>query len=180
MDVRRVVTGHDADGNAVFVGDDPVAPVTLALLPGSEFHLMWGADSTLNFPDDGSRPDAPRYFPPVGGFRFGFFTIPPDGGVGAPPGLDINAALAEFEQKLPGMAEHLEPAEPGMHTTATIDYGIVLSGQATLELDNGAKLALNPGDTYIQNGTRHRWSNTGNEPAVLAVVLIGANHHNVS
>ena len=89
------------------------------------------------------------------------------------------AALAEFEEKLPGLAEHLEPAEPGMHTTATVDYGIVLSGHATLELDDGVKVTLNPGDTYIQNGTRHRWSNSGAEPAVLAVALVGANHHKV-
>ena len=180
MDVRRVVTGHNAEGKAVFVADDKVAPVTLSLLPGSEFHRLWGADTTVTFPDDGSRPDGPRYFPPVGGFRFGFFTIPPDGGAGAPPDLDIAAALAEFEQKLPGMGEYVELAEPGMHTTATVDYGVVLSGQATLELDDGAKVLLNQGDTYIQNGTRHRWSNAGDVPAVLAVALVGANHHNVS
>jgi mannose-6-phosphate isomerase-like protein (cupin superfamily) len=179
VDVRRVVTGHDADGRAVFVDDSSVAPVTLALLPGSEFHQMWGADSTVSFPSDGSRPDAPRYFPPVGGFRFGFFTIPPDGGAGAPADLDFDAAIAEFEQKLPGMAEHLEPEAPGMHTTASVDYGVVISGQAILELDDGVKVALNPGDTYVQNGTRHRWSNTGDVPAVLAVTLVGAHHAQV-
>jgi mannose-6-phosphate isomerase-like protein (cupin superfamily) len=174
-----VATGHDAQGKAVFVGDEYVAPVTLALLPGSEFHRLWGADTAMTFPDDGSKPEALRYFPPVGGFRFGFFTIPPDEGAGAPPDLDMSAALAEFEQKLPGMAEHLELTEPGMHTTATIDFGIVLSGHATLELDDGAKVVLHPGDTYIQNGTRHRWSNTGAEPAVVAVALVGAHHHKV-
>jgi hypothetical protein len=57
---------------------------------------------------------------------------------------DIEAALAEFEEKLPGLAEHLEPAEPGMHTTATVDFGVVLSGQATLELDDGATVVLTP------------------------------------
>jgi mannose-6-phosphate isomerase-like protein (cupin superfamily) len=179
MDARRVVTGHDAAGKAVFVSDELVAPVTLALLPGSEFHRLWGSDSTVTFPDDGSRPSAERYFPPVGGSRFGFFTIPPDGGVGAPADLDFEAALAEFEQKLPGMAEHLEADNPGMHTTATVDYGVVLSGEVVLELDDGAKVTLRPGDTYVQNGTRHRWSNTGTVPAVLAVVLVGANHGNV-
>jgi mannose-6-phosphate isomerase-like protein (cupin superfamily) len=179
MDARRVVTGHDADGKAVFVSDELVAPVTLALLPGSEFHQLWGSDSTVSFPDDGSRPSAERYFPPVGGFRCGFFTIPPDGGAGAPADLDIAAAFAEFDEKLPGMAEHLEMDNPGMHTTASVDFGIVLSGQAVLELDDGAKVALDVGDTYVQNGTRHRWSNTGNVPAVLAVVLIGAEHRNV-
>jgi hypothetical protein len=33
MDARGVVTGHDAAGKAVFVSDESVAPVTLALLP---------------------------------------------------------------------------------------------------------------------------------------------------
>lgn len=180
MDARRVVTGHDAAGKAVFVSDELVTPVTLALLPGTEFHLLWGADSTASFPDDGSMPTTRRYFPPLGGFRFGFFTIPPDGGAGAPPDLDLGAAIAEFDEKLPGMVEYLELDDPGMHTTATLDSGVVLSGQATLELDDGAKVVLNVGDTYIQNGTRHRWSNTGDVPAVLAVALVGANHHNVS
>jgi mannose-6-phosphate isomerase-like protein (cupin superfamily) len=179
MDVRRVVTGHDSAGNAVFVSDERVAPVRLALLPGSEFHQLWGSDATCRFPDDGARPEARRYFPPVGGFRVGFFTIPPDGGAGTPADLDIEAALAEFEEKLPGMAEHLEQAEPGMHTTATVDFGVVLSGHATLELDDGEKIELNPGDTYIQNGTRHRWSNRREMPAVLAVALIGAEHAKV-
>ena len=62
---------------------------------------------------------------------------------------------------------------------ATIDYGVVLSGEAVLELDDGAKLTLRPGDTYIQNGTRHRWSNTGDVPAVIAIALIGARHAKV-
>ena len=75
------------------------------------------------------------------------------------------------------MAEHLEPDDPGMHTTATIDYGVVLSGQATLELDDGAKV-----DTRAR---RHRTSrtapatagqNAGNVPAVLAVFIFGADH----
>lgn len=180
MDVRRVVTGHDAAGKAVFASDELVAPVTLALLPGSEFHQLWGVDTTCAFPDDGALPDAPRYFPPIGGCRFGFFTIPPDGGAGVPPDLDVGAALAEFDRKLPGMAEYLEPGEPGMHTTASIDFGVVLSGRATLELDDGASVVLDPGDTYVQNGTRHRWSNAGDVPAVLGVVLIGAHHERVT
>ena len=173
MDVRRVVTGHDAGGKAVFVSDTTVEPVTLALLPGSEFHQLWGADTLPRFPDEGTKPPHVTYFPPVGGVRFGFFTIPPDGGAGAPADLDIEAALAEFAEKLPGLADHMEPADPGLHTTATVDFEVVVSGQATLELDDGATVTLEVGDTCVQNGTRHRWSNAGSVPAVLAVVLIG-------
>jgi mannose-6-phosphate isomerase-like protein (cupin superfamily) len=179
MHVRRVVTGHSPDGKATVVQDVRVAPVTVALSPGSEFHQLWGSDSTCDFPDDGSSPTFGTYFPPVGGFRFGFFTIPPDGAEHPPLSIDLEVAYAELNEKLPGLAEHAEPDEPGMHTTATVDYGIVLSGQATLELDDGVTVVLDAGDTYIQNGTRHRWSNTGDVPAVLAVTLIGANHQHV-
>ena len=34
--------------------------------------------------------------------------------------------------------------------------------------------AVRPGDTVVQNGTRHRWGNRGTEPAVLAVFITGA------
>jgi len=51
--------------------------------------------------------------------------------------------------------------------------------ERTPELDRGATQVLNPGDTYIQNGTRHRWSNTGDVPAVLAIAIVGAGHTEV-
>jgi hypothetical protein len=179
MEVRLVVTGHDSSGKAVFVSDSSVAPVVPDLLPGNEFHRLWGGDLTPRFPDDGAQPEAVQYFPSVGGFRFGLFTIPPDGGAGAPPDLDFEAAMAEVEEKLPGLAGHMEPADPGMHTTATIDFEVVLQGSVGLELDDGAKVTLGVVDTVVQNGTRHRWSNAGTEPAVLAVFICGAHHDQV-
>jgi mannose-6-phosphate isomerase-like protein (cupin superfamily) len=180
MNVRRVVTGHDADGRAVFVSDELVASVAPTLTLGTEFHLLWGADGRASFPDDGSRPQAELYFPPVDGFRFAFFTIPPNRDARPPTDIDMTAAQEEFRSKLPGLAEHLETEHPGMHTTATIDFGVVISGEAILELDNNEKVTLFPGDTYVQNGTRHRWSNTGEVPFVIAVILIGAHHSKVS
>jgi quercetin dioxygenase-like cupin family protein len=179
MDVRRVVTGHDADGKAIFVSDGPVSPVTTTLLPGSEFHQLWGGDAAPHFPDRGDLPAHRTYFPPVGGFRFGHFTLPPADGPGIPEGVDIAAALAEMDERLPGMTAHMEPDAPGMHTTATVDFEVVLSGTVTLELDDGAMVTLNPGDTVVQNGTRHRWSNPGSEPVVIAVFICGAHHDKV-
>jgi quercetin dioxygenase-like cupin family protein len=61
-----------------------------------------------------------------------------------------------------------------MHTTDTTDFEIVLSGQVVLELDDGAEVTLSPGDTVVQNGTRHRWRNPGTEPAVIGVAVVGA------
>ena len=179
--VRRVVTGHDGSGKAVFVSDERVAPVEPTLLPGSSFHRLWGADAPPSFPDDGAPPiDASAaYFPPVGGFRFGLFTLPPAGAPGPGPDVDIPAALAEAEALLPGLLGHIERDDPGMHTTATIDFEVVLAGEVVLELDDGATVRLGPGDTVVQNGTRHRWSNPGDVPATLAVFICGAHHRNV-
>ena len=82
--------------------------------------------------------------------------------------------LAEMEEMLPGLMAYVEPDNPGMHTTDTIDFEVVLSGEVILELDDGAEKVLRPGDTVVQNGTRHRWTNHGSVPAVVAVLLIGA------
>ena len=173
MKVRRVVTGQVDGGKSVFVSDDYVEPVTLAISPGSEFHRLWGADDVVQLPTDGVEPKYNEYFPSPGGFRWGFFTLPP-AGTRPPDDLDIPAALQEMEEKLPGLAGHMEQGDPGMHTTHTVDFEVVLSGEVVLELDDGAKVTLKPGDTVVQNGTRHRWSNPGSEPAVLAVGIIGA------
>jgi mannose-6-phosphate isomerase-like protein (cupin superfamily) len=177
MGTRRIVTGH-ANGKAVFVSDTEVPSTTVSLLPGTEFCRLWGADQTCSFPDDGSRPSAPNYFPPVGGFRFGTFTVGPDS-MTAPQSLDIAAAIAELNEKLPGLSEPLEPENPGMHTTATVDFEYIVSGRCVLELDDGATRELGPGDTVVQNGTRHAWRNPYDEPCVIVVALIGAHHRGV-
>ncbi len=176
MGVRRVVTGHSVDGKAVVVTDDHVEPIMLDLLPGYAFQRVWGADEAPTFPDDGAPRPAHTYFPPVGGFRFGLFTVPPETTV-MPHDVDIPAALAELEHALPGMAAHMEPESPGMHTTDTIDFEYVLSGAVDLELDDGEIVHLVAGDTVVQNGTRHAWRNRGTEPCEMVVVLVGAHRH---
>jgi mannose-6-phosphate isomerase-like protein (cupin superfamily) len=173
MAMRRVVTGVDADGKSVFVSDEQVAPVTSPVSPGLAFQRMWGQDGTPVAPQDGTPPPAHDYFPPAGGYRVGTFTLPPDG-TPPPEGLDVGAALAEVEARLPGLMSHMEPDNPGMHTTVTIDFEYVISGRVVLELDDGATVELGPGDTVVQNGTRHAWRNPFDEPVTLLVVLVGA------
>ncbi len=78
MDIRCIVTSQNESGKSVFMRNTSVKPVTLALFPGYEFHRLWGSDSVPELPSDGTPPAQPRYFPSIHGFRFGFFTIPPD------------------------------------------------------------------------------------------------------
>ncbi|MCT7661626.1 cupin domain-containing protein [Mycobacterium deserti] len=179
MNVRRVVTGHDASGKSVFVSDETVGPVETMLMPGYQNHSLWGADTTPQYPDDGSMPQWHSYFPPVGGFRFAILTFPPLFGSEAPADLDVEAALADVEEKMPGMLGYMDLSDPGMHTTDTIDFEVVLEGTVVLELDDGAEVTLRAGDTVVQNGTRHRWKNPADTPARMAVFICGATHERV-
>jgi hypothetical protein len=168
MEIRRVVTGHDDNGNSVFASDEMVAPLAVGTW------LMWTCDETPHFPSDGSGPAAlSSFFPKVGGSRFGFVLKPPDS---APMADDPTAVLREMQEKLPGLVEHMEPETPGMHTSATMDFGMIVAGRVVLELDDGATKVLGPGDTIVQNGTRHRWLNPFDEPCLWLGVMIGANH----
>ncbi len=173
MKVRRVVTGHTPEGKATFVSDSEVEGLTVTLNPGAEFHRLWGGDEAPTFPDDGSSHDGQQYFPPVGGYRFGMFTVPPHFEA-LPADFDFAKGLAEVEEKLPGIAAHMEPDSPGMHTTDTIDFEYVISGEVWLELDDGKEVHLRAGDTVVQNGTRHAWHNKSDEPCQLVVFIAGA------
>jgi mannose-6-phosphate isomerase-like protein (cupin superfamily) len=179
MKIRRVVTGHNPSGKAVFTSDSLVDATTAELMPGMEIHNLWGGDRTPSFPDDGKMPPHVTYFPPVGGFRFGMFTVPPQSHVG-PAIENPERAAAELEAKLPGLASYMEPDAPGMHTTDTLDFEVVLEGEVWLELDDGAEVHLRAGDTVVQNGTRHAWRNKGTVPARLAIFIVGARHAKVS
>jgi mannose-6-phosphate isomerase-like protein (cupin superfamily) len=173
MDIYCVVTGQNESGKSVIMRKTPLKPVCLALLPGYEFHRIWGSDSIPELPSDGTPPPQLRYFPPKGGFRFGFFTLPPDttARVGQ---TSTAAALEEIQHKLPGMIDVLEPDHPGMHTTDTVDFDVIVSGEAYLELDDGAEVHLKAGDCVIQNGTRHAWHNRSSEKCVISIAIVGA------
>lgn len=174
MEARRVVvTGVDASGKSIFADDGEVPALTLAASPGAGFCRLWGWDGPVSAPNDGSRPEGHNFFPPNQGARWMITVFAPDGA--HPDGeIDMEAALAEAEGKMPDAGRWMEPENPGMHTTETVDFGLVLDGEVELELDDGAKVHLRPGDCVVQNGTRHAWRNPFDQPCTMAFVLIGA------
>lgn len=58
----------------------------------------------------------------------------------------------------------------GFHTTRTIDFVCLLEGELTLILDE-ERLRLTPGDSVVQQATRHAWLNDGDTPALAIGVL---------
>jgi Cupin domain len=171
--MRRVITGMTAAGKSVFVNDGAAEPITVAMVPGVEWYEIWGDDAAPRLPSDGSAPEAQGYFPRKDGFRFGFFSVPPDG-LAPPADLDMAAAVAEVNAKLPGLMDVQEMDNPGMHRTDTVDYIVVMSGEVSLELDDGQGVHLRAGDCVGQNGTRHAWRNTSSAPCVMAYAIVGA------
>ena len=158
MQVRQVVTGHDAKDRAVIARDEQLDAMPI---PGiGEIVSLWSADAPATYPDAGNNPAAPALFPPVGGIRFVIASYSPEFDVVASP---------------PTPEVHIEDGdEPGKHRTDTTDFGVILSGNVVLELDDGAEVLLSPGDVVVENGTRHRWRVVGDVPATLASFIIGA------
>jgi quercetin dioxygenase-like cupin family protein len=83
-------------------------------------------------------------------------------------GLTLNqGSVIRIVDMLPGK-------QSPMHRTNSIDYGIVLSGEIELELDDGAKRTVREGGIIIQRGTNHLWRNITDKPTRIAFILIEA------
>lgn len=154
---RRVVTGFNAAGKSTITSDGPVPPPAryawsatvlaqrpyLARVSGNELWLLDRVPADLSKTDD----------PLLGKLPAG--NQPGEGG--------IIARIVRYE---PGL-------EYPMHTTQSIDLGIVVSGSLELRLEDGST-TVGPGDVVIQRGTPHAWRVAGDDPVVVVFVLVDA------
>ena len=171
--MRRIITGHNAEGKSVITIDGPPAR-SLSENEGGLYEL-WNTDGNeINTLDDIDRADSEVLLsPPVGGTKFRYFQINPTP-EGVPADLIEAATAAAFEKM--GAAHHRVDTtrHPAMHKTKTIDYIILLRGDVTLLLDE-EEVDLKPFDVVVQRGTNHAWVNNGSETALFIAVLIDSN-----
>jgi mannose-6-phosphate isomerase-like protein (cupin superfamily) len=169
---RRVVTGVTSRGKSVFIHDG-LPPRLTEPYPGCEMFIVWSTDDVVQLPTPGrdETVSIESFSPSLHGTRF-LVTRWPAGSKLLDD--DLRPSPEEFAQRMPGIAETVESEDPSMHTTDTIDYGVVISGEMWLELDDGAEVHLCAGDCVVQNGTRHAWRNRGKAPTVMAFVMVGA------
>ena len=176
MKIRRVVAGTGADGKAQVLSDG-AAPRSVAFttVPGFAAALLWATEpaDTVGVGTARDRTNEAGFTPPAGGTRVMMVRFPPDA-VMMRADFDAAAFGAEAGRLVPGLAETFEPDHPGMHTTDSIDYDIVLEGEITLELDDGAQVLMRRHDVAVQHGNRHAWRNLGDQPATMLFVLVGA------
>jgi quercetin dioxygenase-like cupin family protein len=150
LQVRRIVTGHDANGKAVVATDERLTAVPRRIGANITGCEMWSTD---RMPVDNSEEAGAAQ-------RAGF--VKRYNYVGTGQGTAFR--ITEFA---PGSARFT-------HRTETVDYAILLSGEIDLELENNEVVHMKPGDVVIQRGTTHTWVNKGSVPAVFAFILIDA------
>lgn len=141
--VQRVVTGHDADGRAIFKSED-VTPTRMIPSGDASFLLLWTTE-----------------------------TVPADNN-DETDGRDRDAGLTLNRGSVIRIVDMLPGRESPMHRTNSIDYGIVMSGEIELELDDGRVTTVREGGIIVQRGTNHRWRNVTGKPCRIAFILIEA------
>jgi quercetin dioxygenase-like cupin family protein len=150
LEVRRIVTGHDANGKAIVSTDERLTATTRPGRGGIARCDVWSTD---RMPVDNSAAAEAAQ-------RQGF--VVRHNYVGSGQGTVVR--IVEFAPNAPKF----------MHRTETLDYAILLSGECDLELDDGAMVHMTAGDIAVQRGTMHAWVNNGPQPCVFAFVLIDA------
>jgi mannose-6-phosphate isomerase-like protein (cupin superfamily) len=169
--IRRIVTGHDAQGRSNITFDGDAANyLESAAWPGSRVTDLWVTEEipvdNKGEVDRGARPI--RHDPTPGGTIFRVVEIPPESRT------TIDAARA-FEEigstKIPTADDSAR--HPSMHATDSVDYLVVISGEMHMLMEDGEVL-LRAGDCIVQRGTKHAWINRSDAPCVMAAILVDA------
>jgi mannose-6-phosphate isomerase-like protein (cupin superfamily) len=169
--VRRVVTGHNAEGRSCFLMDGLAPNVKeMESMPGVALTDLW--ETTASPASNEGSADATarpvRLEPPKDGTLLRIVEFPLDsvwrGRADAGRAFDSIGA---------GHAPDKASDDPMRHKTNTVDYIIVLKGEIYAIMDEGETL-LKAGDILVQRGTNHSWSVRGNEPCIVAAILVNA------
>ena len=171
--VRRIVAANDPDDNAVIFSDATNTDVRAdPARPGFASNRIWVTEGTPA-PVAGVKEtlDLPHTLePPVGGSVCRFLTIPPDAWF-----MDdlTDEKVSDFFDAMgsPGASKlGTDAPHPYMQQTRTLDYVLVMSGEVTLVLDT-EEVHLKRGDTVVQIGGSHAWSNCSDAPCELFISM---------
>lgn len=167
--VRRLITVDDREGRSRKIADDPSPDVRLdPARPGYSATRIWvtdrtparigGITDTLHLPH--------TLEPPPGGSVCRVVTFPPERGAARVSAGDVQAFFAAMGSPAASTGGAGAP-HPYMQRTRTLDFCLVLEGEIILVLDT-AEVQLKAGDTVVQRGTNHAWSNRSGQPCTIA------------
>jgi hypothetical protein len=170
-EIRRIVTGHDAEGKAIVTIDGPAPNVKVREVGGMVSTLLWVLDSApakhSNDQDLGNVSVGTA--PPPQGAVFRIVDFPP---VTEEPDEEANKRMTAAM----GISHDnggRPPRHAFMHRTRSVDFAIIMSGEIDMLLDD-SEVHCCAGDVMVQQGTNHAWVNRGTETCRIAFVLIDA------
>lgn len=172
--IRRIVCLDDAQGKSLAVSDAPVPQVHVdPARPGFESTRVWATDRTPSRMKVGGVPitdtsGIPHTIePPSGGSLCRMVTFPPDDSwSGRVTARDVQAFFESMGSPQASTGKAGAP-HPYMQRTRTLDFCLVIEGEITLVLDT-TEVHLEAGDTVVQRGTNHAWSNRSGNPCLVA------------
>lgn len=139
-DLRRAVTGHDANGRAVIERDGPIASKAPDIpgLDGVRTGNVWVVDAVPSTDNNNAEDGALR------------------AATGALGLVTPKGATVMYTDLAPG-------ATALAHRTNSIDFSVLVLGQLILYAEDESEQATfgTPGDVIVQRGTIHCWKNPG-------------------
>lgn len=161
---RRVVSGINAEGKSVIMVDE-TTPVRTAL-PAFICNDVWRVESIPTTFDADALGTTLEFDPPAEGITVRLVTFAPDKCV------DRDSYEETIERFHGADFKSVDPdAAVGMHTMNTVDIDTVISGEIWCVFDSGQETLLKQGDTIINRGTTHAWSNRTDRPATVVAVV---------
>lgn len=163
---RVIVTATGADGQSEFVSDGPVT--SRSVTPISTVCNIWKI-SELPAPPDTLEVFAEpfEFLAPERGVKVLQASLRPD----SEWANDPEAHARAFAMRGQRHADRSGGRVQGFHQTYSIDIVTLISGELVALMDTGEKV-LRPGDTLVQRGTSHAWSNRGTVPAVFTLTMV--------
>jgi len=170
--LRRVVTGHDAQGRSRVIHDSAV-PNYFPRVTGTCFYELWTLDQVptgLAGNADAGPAGRPFLHSPPGTGAHWRITHSPAKRIATASQMEQTALAAA---NATGGTQRMDGGRhEGMHRTPSIDYAVCLEGERHLVLEDSDVL-IRKGDVVIQLGNWHSWDNRSGVPVLMSYVMIG-------
>lgn len=169
--MRRIVIGDDKSGRSTIIIDGPPSGgIGDPALGGLSEIWHEAVNDAIDAQDHTDRGETVSILSPgEGKVKVRYFMIQP-----APEGVPAEMIKEAARQRFGdfGAAHELrdQNRHPAMHQTQTLDIVCLLSGDASLTLDN-TETRIKPGQVVIQRGTSHGWTAHGG-PALFLAILV--------
>ncbi|HEY2534236.1 MAG TPA: cupin domain-containing protein [Xanthobacteraceae bacterium] len=170
--VRRIVTIDDGEGKSLAIADGPSPDVSRdPARPGFFSTRIWVTDAApvpIGDYRDAVMQYPPSLEPPSHGSVCRILTLPPDASYIGKIGLSEVEAFFQATGSPQASTYAKSARHPYMQKTRTLDFCLILEGEITLVLDT-EEVHLRAGDTVIQRGTNHAWSNRSDRACRIAI-----------